>query len=322
MTTLFLDRELFKSVLQIRDTLFNESMQRIQPAISIIIPTLNEEKNLPVLLESLKKQTFRDFEIIVADAGSSDGTRQIAETAGATVVAGGMPGPGRNRGAEVARGDLLFFFDADVSFAADFLYKIYHEMQDRYYDLATCEFRPISDLRLDRVLFQFANLVVKVNQAMNPRAAGFCIFVSRRLFRRVGGFDESITIAEDHDFVQRASKYSPLRFCNSAFLHVSIRRLEKEGRFSLAEKYMQVELHLLTKGAIRNDLIEYEFASFENSEPDSEPGRKRFLDSIEERLINLENLYNEQNEKNPIKKLQNGLEEIASNVMSIFKPRA
>jgi len=45
--------------------------------LSIIIPTLNEEKFLPHLLKSLKDQTFKDFEIIVADNNSTDITRSI-----------------------------------------------------------------------------------------------------------------------------------------------------------------------------------------------------------------------------------------------------
>ena len=46
---------------------------------SIIIPTYNEEEYLPVLLDSIKEQDFNDYEIIVADANSSDRTREIAE---------------------------------------------------------------------------------------------------------------------------------------------------------------------------------------------------------------------------------------------------
>jgi glycosyltransferase involved in cell wall biosynthesis len=75
--------------------------------LSIIIPTKNEEQNLPVLLAALRAQTLfqrlpQEIEIIVADAHSTDATRALAIQAGARVVDGGMPGPGRNRGAEAA----------------------------------------------------------------------------------------------------------------------------------------------------------------------------------------------------------------------------
>ncbi|HNH10923.1 MAG TPA: glycosyltransferase, partial [Leptospiraceae bacterium] len=258
------------------------------PRISVIIPTLNEEKYLPILLHSLKQQTFRDFEVIVADAGSTDKTKEVAEGLGAKLVPGGMPGPGRNRGAEAANGDLLFFFDADVVLPNTFLEKAYAEMEEKMMDLATCEFKPDSKLQLDNILFKLANLTVRINQKFNPRAAGFCIFISRRLFRRVGGFDESVKIAEDHDLVDRATKFRPLNFLNSVNLTVSIRRLEKEGRFSLIEKYMQVEMHLLTKGSVKEDIIEYEFGKFDDEKKSQ---NKKILDDIEDRIIKFENQY-------------------------------
>ena len=82
--------------------------------LSIVIPTMNEEEVLPKLLASIKSQDFDDYEIIISDNFSKDRTREIAESYGARVVDGGMPGPGRNRGAEAAKGDKLLFLDADV----------------------------------------------------------------------------------------------------------------------------------------------------------------------------------------------------------------
>lgn len=262
-----------------------------RPTVSIIVPTLNEEEDLPVLLASIEAQSFTDYEIIVADAGSKDRTVQIARKAGAQVVPGGMPGPGRNRGAEAARGELLFFFDADVDLPRDFLAKAVAEMDARMLDLATCEFRPKSDLKLDEIMFRFANLSVKMNQDINPRAAGFCIFITARLFRRIGGFDETLKLAEDHDLVQRASKFRPLRVLQNTSLKVSIRRLEKEGRFNLVQKYMQVELHLLFKGNVRDEIVKYEFGNF-GGDASQESG-SGVLDDIEARIIQIEKAYGE-----------------------------
>lgn len=264
------------------------------PKISIVIPSLNEEEYLPRLLETIKAQTFKDYEVIVADAGSKDKTVELAKAAGATVVPGGMPGPGRNRGAEAAKGEFLFFFDSDVLLPPNFLEKALAEMEERYLDLATCEFKPESELRLDQVLFHLANLSVKVNQSFNPRAAGFCIFITKRLFRRVGGFDESVKLAEDHDLVQRASVFRPLRFLNSVTLQVSVRRLKKEGRFSLIGKYMQVEMHLLLKGKVTEDIVEYEFGNFPAGD---KPAAKKALDDLEATIIQIEQQYNQFSER-------------------------
>jgi len=295
------------------------------PLISIVIPSLNEEKFLPLLLESIKKQTFKDFEVIVADAGSKDKTIDIAKKYGAKVVPGGMPGPGRNRGAAVATGEFLFFFDSDVILPEDFLESAYHEMQERFLDLATCEFKPQSDLQLDKVMFKLANLTVKLNQSINPRAAGFCIFITRRLFNRVGGFDEAVVIAEDHDLVDRASKFRPLRFLNSCHLTVSIRRLEKEGRFALLEKYFHVEMHLLTKGSVKEDIIEYEFGNFDSQD---KKVSTKILDDLERNIIQLEEKYNKfsDNVKSGISEMQStqenwksALENITTSFQNLFK---
>ncbi len=167
-------------------------------------------------------------------------------------------------------------------------------MEHDYADLATCAFYPISDLRLDKILFSFANLTVRMNANTNPRAAGFCIFIAKRLFERIGGFDESLRLAEDHDLVERASKFRPLHFLKSTSLRVSVRRLAKEGRFSLIQKYFQVEMHLLTKGKVRDDIVEYEFGNFADENKETV---KKAMDEFEDRLIKLETQYNDWSQK-------------------------
>ncbi|MFQ5474218.1 MAG: glycosyltransferase [Candidatus Nanoarchaeia archaeon] len=257
--------------------------------ISVIIPTLNEEKYLPRILDCLDKQTYKDFEIIVADAGSKDGTKQIAKEHGARVVKGGLPGPGRNKGAEAARGELLVFLDADVKIPKGFLKKVHDEMQERYLDLATCEFRPLSNLKIDKVAHKIANMFIKLNQYSKPHAPGFCIFVTKRLFDRVGGFDETVTLAEDHEFVSRASKVRPLRVLEKARVNVSIRRLTKEGRLKLAGKYIRAEMKILRYGKITDHSIEYEFANF------GKDNHNKSLDKIERKLTRLGKQYRKLN---------------------------
>jgi len=292
------------------------------PRISVVIPSLNEEKYLPILLESLKNQTFKDYEVIVADAGSKDQTIEIAKSYGAKVVAGGMPGPGRNRGAESATGEFLFFFDSDVVLPTDFLEKAITEMDDLYIDLATCEFLPLSELTIDKAVFQLSNLIVKMNQNLNPRAAGFCIFINRRLFKRIGGFDESVVIAEDHDLVERASKFRPLKFLKSTSLSVSVRRLDKEGRLALLQKYVKVEMHLLTKGSVKDDIIEYEFGNFDEAEKSK---RKKLLNDIEEGILKLDRQFtktsSEWNEKTSEveEKLKSSFDNLNESIRNFFK---
>lgn len=92
-------------------------------SVSIIIPARNEEKNLPVLLESLGRQGTRVHEIIVVDDESTDGTAEVARAMGARVIrAGPLPegwlgkANACHRGAMAATGDWLLFLDADTWF--------------------------------------------------------------------------------------------------------------------------------------------------------------------------------------------------------------
>jgi glycosyltransferase involved in cell wall biosynthesis len=254
--------------------------------VSIIIPALNEEKTLPELLESIKSQDFDDYEVIVADANSTDKTREIAQSYGCRVIDGGLPAVGRNAGAKTANGEFLFFLDADVILPPGFIRNVYVEMQDRYIDLATCEIKPLSDFRLDRVIHRMMNLAVVLNLWLDPKAFGFCIFVTKRLFLRTGGFDETIYVAEDNDFVKRASIYRTLRYLTSAYIMVSIRRFEKEGRFAYMKKGIKLNLYRAFRGEIRSDeVVKYEFGAFDKIDNEMDSS---FLDKIEKQLLKIE----------------------------------
>lgn len=223
------------------------------PRLSIVIPTKNEEKHLPDLLDSLQQQTFKDFEIIVADAGSSDRTREIAADYRARVVAGGLPGPGRNRGAEQAQGELFFFFDADVQLPSTrFLEECLDELERKKLDIATCRVKPLSRKPIDRALHEAYNAYVVATEKIRPHAPGFCILVRARAHQAIRGFDEDVVFAEDHDYVQRAAKHGYVFGLLRAHpIAVSVRRLEQDGRLSISLKYLYSELHMLTKGSFK-----------------------------------------------------------------------
>jgi len=278
--------------------------------VSIVIPALNEETMLPRLLDSIKTQDFDGYEIIVADAHSTDKTREIAASYDCRVVDGGLPAVGRNAGAAVAEGEFLFFLDADVVLPKGFMRNVYDEMQDRYIDLATCEIRPLSDYRLDRVIHRMINLAVMLSRRVDPKAFGFCIFVTRRLFRRAGGFDETIYVAEDNDFVKRASQFSSLHYLRSAHIRVSIRRFDKEGRFAYMKKGIKLNLHRTFVGEIRSDeVVKYEFNNYDKPETKEDSA---FLDWVEKRLIKLEkvNIYDSKHLQPKIEEFSHLIEDL------------
>lgn len=227
--------------------------------LSIVIPTKNEEKFLPNLLSSLKKQSFQDFEVIVADANSSDKTRLIAKKFGAKVVDGGLPGVGRNRGARVAKGDLLLFLDADVILPNDFLETNVKLFRERDLDIATTTLRPVSSRFDDKVIHAAWNAGYKVIKNLKPACCGFHIFVRKGLFNASKGFDESVVWAEDAEFVSRVCSYGARFDILPVPVFVSVRRLEKEGRVKFLSKSLYGVAITLLKGPIKREVFEYEW---------------------------------------------------------------
>ena len=231
----------------------------IMPKISVIIPALNEEKSLPYTLESIKEQYFNDFEIIIADAGSTDNTVAIAEKYGCKVVKGGMPAVGRNAGAKAASGGWLLFLDADVYLADKFMTFLIEEAQESGADIASCAIIPLSDKIIDQIMHATANAYINLTQYFYPHAPGFCIFVKKSLHNRIGGFDESLKLAEDHEYVKRAMEVGQYKILKKPKIYVSVRRLESDGRFNVAAKYVACEVYRAVLGEIRTDLFKYKF---------------------------------------------------------------
>jgi glycosyltransferase involved in cell wall biosynthesis len=231
------------------------------PYLSVVIPALNEATQLPGLLDALKSQTQPPNEIIVADAGSKDGTVEAALERGARVVPGGMPGPGRNAGARAAQGEIFLFLDADVLPAPDFLELALDEFERDQYVVATCPSKALSDDLSDKIIMEATNLYLQIIMPVSPRAPGYCIFAQRAVHEAIGGFDETLKMSEDHDYVRRASQHGEFGLLTSAHIPVSMRRLEKEGLVGLALKYLWCEMYALAGKPIRSMPFEYEFGA-------------------------------------------------------------
>jgi len=228
--------------------------------LSIIIPTYNEENYIEFLLRSIQAQSYKDYEVIVADANSKDRTRELAAQNGVLVVDGGMPAVGRNRGAAVAKGDILLFLDADVVLPDPwFLQGTVAEFEKRKLGVATCMADPMSKNKTDKVFHEVFNYFMLVTAATAPHAPGFCIFARKSVHDKIGGFDEEIKLAEDHDYAKRAAKAGKFGVLKSYRIPVSVRRFDRDGRLNIAVKFLLCELYMQTRGAPKTDLFKYTF---------------------------------------------------------------
>ena len=225
--------------------------------LSIIIPTYNEEKYLPKLLSCIKKQSYENYELIVADADSKDKTRQIAKRYGCKVVNGGMPAVGRNNGAKAAKGNILLFLDADVQFDKNFLKNAVNEMQKRKLYVAGCYIKPFGNNAIDKIFFGIFNLWIAITQFFYPNASGGGIFCKRDAHKKANGFDETIKLSEDMNYVKRCSKFGKFGILKSAMAYVSVRRFEKEGRFKVGFKLLLSGIYRIFFGEIRSDVFKY-----------------------------------------------------------------
>ena len=225
--------------------------------ISIIIPTLNEEEYLPKLLRSIHEQHFKDMEIIVADAGSKDRTVQIAKAHGCKVTPGGLPGKGRNEGAKVAKGDVLFFVDSDALLPPHFLERFLREFDRRKLDVAGCAMKLPGKKKIYRIFEKLFTLYFKATARFYPHASN-CIVIKRALHEKIGGFDESMKLGEDFFYVRAAAKHGKFGFIPSLSFFASPRRAEEDMK-KIIVQYFLAEMYMTFIGPIRTDLFKYRF---------------------------------------------------------------
>jgi glycosyltransferase involved in cell wall biosynthesis len=227
-------------------------------SVSVVIPALNEERYLPALLRSLEAQTVRPLEIIVADAGSTDGTVEIAQASGATVVPGGMPADGRNAGAEVASGEWLLFLDADLELEPETLAVALEQSRRLGLDGASCAFVPDVETPFLRFNHWFSSHYFHITTRLRwPHSIGGFLLVRKRIHEALDGFDTTITVAEDQDYVRRLAKIGRYAFLMSPVVQVAARRFESSGGLTMSLRWILIELHRLVLGEIRGDRIPY-----------------------------------------------------------------
>jgi len=228
--------------------------------LSIVIPSLNEENYLPLLLESIKKQDFSNYEIIVADAGSKDKTLPIAENFGCRIVSGGLPSRGKNIGAKAAQGEIIFFVDADVVLPPTFLKNSLAEFQKK--KLGIGSFRLQSENKRHNLAFFLYNFPSKMGEKFLPQAMS-TFMVEKKIHQKIGGFDEKVKIGEELDYIRRARKYGNFGVLKSSGVFVSSRRFQKDGWLKTWLKYFLCQAHMLFLGPVRSDIFRYRFDHYD-----------------------------------------------------------
>jgi len=209
---------------------------------SFIIPTMNEEKYIEDCLKSITRLKG-EKEIIIVDS-SKDNTFKIAKKYG-KVIKDDRRGPGaaRNKGAKIAKGEVLVFTDADVRFDEDFL-----EMLKKRFDkgISGCVFNLNlfdSEKTYERILFSLANYSCRMMIGIGRTITnGSCFAYSRDVFEKVNGFSERMETNEDHELADKASNIRRFVFCPEIKIYTSNRRMKNLGLFNIMKFYVKSTL--------------------------------------------------------------------------------
>jgi len=166
------------------------------------------------------------------------------------------------------------FFDADVQLLDPKLLETsMKEIVQRKLDFATYDVAPLDGGIYDEFSHWLYNKYVRLIAPLHQHAAGFCILVRRDFHERVGGFNEQITFAEDHEYAVRAHKAGKYGIL-SPVVHTSVRRFDRDGRLNIAIKYILAELHFWFLGPIFGDKFKYKMV-FSKEERKREVEKKK-----------------------------------------------
>ncbi len=213
------------------------------PAVSVIVPTYQRRELVRRAVSSVLAQTFGDFEIVVVDDGSTDGTREsltgLDPRLRHTWQENRGPAAARNTGLRLARAPVVAFLDSDNRWLPDHLATV-TEVLARHPEallVCTCPRRDVGGRERPadaRVVDALPWLLVTVGHLGH----GSCIAVRRESILAVGGFDESLAVAEDSDLWLRLAVHGP-------FCYVRRRTIVKQHtRGSLSERGRRRGAHL------------------------------------------------------------------------------
>ena len=195
--------------------------------LSVVIPTLNEEGYLGKTLECLRKQSMSDFEIVVVDGNSTDGTRDLAKqyTDRVFILKKRGVGLARNYGVSKSRGKLLVMTDADTTFPSTWLERIAHNMRERSLGMLYGPVHYTKDVTLPaRVWTDFFWLVHPLTWKSSPFVMNPNLAFTREGFKKIGGYRTDIHFMDDYDIGIRSSQKLPFFYDSGNPVVFSARR--------------------------------------------------------------------------------------------------
>jgi len=215
------------------------------PLFTIIVVAYNEERIIKECLKSLKKQTFKNFELIVVDNNSTDRTAKIAKKEVKNVIVEKRQGYiyAFNAGAKKARGEFIAAADADSIYPRDWLEKAAKWIRKkpeiigvygstRFYDSA-----PLMNFFSNIIFSLFLYLTRFLGQTNTP---GYNFIMSRKAYFDVGGYNPQRYngIQFDFELGNRIANIGAVILDTSNIVQTSSRRFKKNGYIRTTLEYM------------------------------------------------------------------------------------
>ncbi len=233
--------------------------------LSIVIPALNEEKYLPILLNSFLNQSEKNFEIVVVDGKSDDKTvekaNEFKDRLNLRVVTSDKRNLShqRNMGAKEASGDYVAFLDADFIVKDNFVKSCFWEAEKTNADIIIPFSYPITSNPLWKIYFALINILSVVSTFLGkPFGNGPGNIIKKAAFLKTSGYNERVFVFEDQHFFQTAKNTGlKIKHTNKIKMYFSLRRLKKGGLLGYFYFNIYAALHLIFKGPIYKKFYDY-----------------------------------------------------------------
>ena len=220
-------------------------MNTFRNQLTIVIPAKNESRLLPNLLESLCRQDYpamRSTKVFLADAGSTDGTPDLAlsfsRRLNIQVIAGGLPSVGRNAGARRADTPYVLFLDADMELKDPTLVRRAMALAERRkLQCVTTNIWCSNGTLRDHVLYIGNNIAQYGSLLVRPFSTGMFMLFEKATFDRLGGFHEGALYAEDYLLTKKVAnrRFGIVR----GRVHTTNRRFRNMGHLKIIGLFLK-----------------------------------------------------------------------------------
>ena len=223
----------------------------MNPKVSICIPTYNRKDYLKETLDSIFSQTYKDYEIVIVDDGSTDGTEEMIKKCGKTIRYYWQKNAGdaatKNNLVELSNGKFITLIDSDDLLVPDAVERMVNAIESQSDEVIV--YGPY--IRIDANGKNFGRCERKLYSGFVTRYLFENIFVhscgsmcSKKIFLELGGRDESLKVCSDYEFWLRASlKYRFIALPEPTFK----RRRHMENLSKVSSQNCLTELQVLER---------------------------------------------------------------------------